>query len=207
MMKPFTGPDGTVYNFDHMKSVHDSVSVTVNGKRYLIPLIVIFSSHCYSDCRNGTVRMDDELYLLTDDSGHRAFCLERYNASKYLPDRVLTMLGQNAACYKLDKAAGYIYIHDPRFPDKWRGWYVFFKFNKSKTGAPLSLHINVTSHHYRNSAPPNLRWKGSFKFPAVVAEWLRTRADFLGLFTPLDAEGQDQAGTEAQPELEKEKPA
>jgi hypothetical protein len=174
-----------------MQRINAAVSVTVGGKRYRIHVVVIFSSHCYTEGKSGTVKMTDDLYLLTDDTGHRAFSLERYNTSLKLFERVRVMVEDSAACYKLDKASNYIYIHDPGKPDKWRGWYVFFTFDRSKAGEPVALRVSVTSYHYRMKKPDNLRWTGSFKFPALVAEWLRTRDDFLRQFPEIAEAGID----------------
>lgn len=213
MIPPFKGPDGTVYTFDHMKPFDDAVSVTVNGKRYHVPVVVIFSSHCFTDTRNGTVKTTDDDFLLSDVTGNRAFCPTRYKVSIDLPDQIQGILGQAhaAQCYRLDAASGYIFLHDSDHPNKWRGWYVFFSFDRSKAGAPLALRVSVTSHHYRQTHPQNLRWKGSMKFPALAADWMSKRPDFLELFSPIEDEApatvpapgqsQDVAGAE------KEKPA
>lgn len=189
----FTMPDGSVYDLNHMQRMNSAVSVTVNGKRYRIPVVVIFSTHCYTDGKNGTVKMTDDLYFHTDNTGHRAFCEERYNTSLKLPDRVRNMIEESGACYKLDKASNYVHLHDPGKPDKWRGWYVLFTFDRSKAGEPVALRVSITSYHYRMKKPDNLRWTGSFKFPALVAEWLRNREDVLQQFPEIV----DDAGTGA----------
>jgi hypothetical protein len=190
MLQPFNGANGTTYTFDHMEPFSGDVSVTINGSRYLIPVSVIFSSHCYTDGKNGAVKTTDDDYLLTDASGHRALCPTRYKVSKDLPSQIRSIF-DNAhvpQCYTLNAASGYIFLHDSDHPNKWRGWYVFFTFDRSKHGAPLALRVSVTSHHYRQTHPQNLRWKGVKKFPVLVSDWMRDRPDFVSLFTPLEDE-------------------
>ncbi|MBX9900319.1 MAG: hypothetical protein K2Y28_05995 [Burkholderiaceae bacterium] len=178
----FTMPDGTVYNLDHMQRMNSAVLVTVNGKRYRIPIVVMFSTHCYTDGKDNTVEMTDDLYFHTDDTGHRAFSKERYNTSLKLPDYVRSMIEKSEPCYKLNKANNYVHLPDPGKPDKWRGWYVFFTFDRSKEGGVVALRVSITSYHYRMKKPENLRWMGSIKFPALVAEWLSKRDDVLQQF-------------------------
>lgn len=190
MLPPFIGAEGTTYSFDHMEPLAGDVSVTIDGKRYLIPVSVIFSSHCYTDGKNGTVKPSDDDFLLTDSTGHRAFCPTRYKASKNLPQQILALFDKAHVpqCYTLHATAGYIFLHDSDHPNKWRGWYLFFEFERSKQGAPLALRVSVRSHHYRQTHPQNLRWKGSKKFPVLAADWMSVRPDFVAQFTPLDDE-------------------
>jgi hypothetical protein len=191
MIPPFIGANGTTYTFDHMDPLAGDVSVTINGNRYLIPLFVIFSPHCYSDGKNSTVQMTDADYLLTDDTGHRAFCPKRYKVSHNLPGQIRALFdnGHVPQCYTLNAGSGYVFLHDNADPrNKWRGWYLLFKFERSKQGMPVALKVSVKSHHYRQTHPENLRWKGSKKFPVLVADWMRDRPDFIGQFTPLEDE-------------------
>jgi hypothetical protein len=197
MIPPFTDPNGTVYSFDHLNPIHAAVSVTVNGKRYRIPVVVIFSNHCYTDGKRGTVRRDDPLYLTNDRTGNRAFCAVRWQRSLGLPALVAAMIEASLNCYKLDAADGYMHIPDPASPNKWIGWYVCFRFDKSKAGEPVALRISVTSYHHRTTKPENLRWTGTIKFPALVVEWLRKREDFLHLFAPIEEEGVSALAAEA----------
>lgn len=187
MTPPFTRADGTVFTFDHTASFADSVSVTISGKRYVLPVFVILSPHCFSDAKNGKVQTTDDDYLFTDSTGNRAFCATRYKSSLKLPAQIKSIFSNNhpPQCYKLNAADGYIFLHDSDRSNKWRGWYVFFSFDRSKLGAPLALRVSVTSHHYRQTFPQNLRWKGSKKFPVLVADWMTNRPDFLSLFSPV----------------------
>jgi hypothetical protein len=195
---PFTGPDGTVYTFDHLKPIDAKVSVTVNGIRYRIPAVVIFSNHCYSDGKRGTVQRNDPLYITTDRTGNRAFCRARWQRSLRLPVAVRVLIEDSLHCYKLDAADGYMHIPDPGHPNKWIGWYVCFRFDKSKAGVPAALRVSITSYHHRTTKPENLRWTGTIKFAALVADWLRNRQEFLDQFQPLEDKGDG---------AEKEKPA
>lgn len=185
---PFESPDGRTYTFDHMQPISSVMSVTVQGKRYRVPTVVIFSPHCYTDGKRSTVRMDSPLYFMTDHTGHRDFCPRRYQTSLALPERMRTLIEQGgSSCYKLDKG-NYIHIHDATTTQKWRGWYVLFTFDRSKAGSPVALRLSVTSYHYRQSKPENLRWTGSLKLPALVAEWFKHREDFLQNFSADDGD-------------------
>lgn len=184
---PFRAPDGRTYTFDHMQPINAVMSVTVQGKRYRIPTVVIFSPHCYTDAKRGTVKLDSDLYFLTDSTGHRDFCSTRYRTSLGLPERMRTLIEQDgSSCYKLNKASHYIHIHDASTNKKWRGWYVLFTFDRSKDGNPAALRISITSYHYRQDKPENLRLTGSLKMPALVAEWFKTREDFLQNFPEIN---------------------
>lgn len=192
MWPPYTAPDEETYTFDHLKNLNVLISVTIKKKIYKIPAIIIFSNHCFTDGKDNTVQTDDPLYILTDDTGHRAFCLERYKTSLTLPDRMRAALGPNPGCYRLSKASHYIHIHDSDPRNKWSGWYIFFKFDRNKEDEPLALRISITSYHRRMTHPQNLRWKGSYKFAALVADWFSTREDYLASFPPVEEGGREE---------------
>lgn len=180
MRPPFTDPDTrVVYTFDHLNPIDATVSVTIGGQRYLVPIVVLFSNHCFTDGKNNTVTMNDSLYILTDDTGHRAFCDPRYQRSLTLPTRLLQVIANSDPCFRLSKEGSYIHIHDILTRNRFTGWYVYFKFDNPKAGAAEAIRVSVTSYHYRQTHPDNLRWKGSVKFPVLVTDWLRVRPDNL----------------------------
>lgn len=188
MNAPFTAPDGTVYTFDHLKPFDAVVSLTVNKVKYAIPVSVIFSNHCFTDGKDYSVQQSDPLYILTDSTGHRAFCVERWNTSLSLPGLLHDVIAENQKCYRLEKDSNYIHIHDADQRNRFSGWYIFFHLNRSKDGEALAVRLSVTSHHRRMQQPQSLKWRDPSPFRITLASWLGNRPDFLAKFEPLPEE-------------------
>jgi hypothetical protein len=179
MRAPYTDPDGNTFTFDHLNPFDATVSVTVEGRRYIVPITLVFSNHCFTNGKDNTISMDHPLYILTDKTGHRIFSHGRHQESLTLPDRMREVIAAKGHCFKLDKEGSYIHIHDPQSRDKFAGWYIYFKFDQPKAGETVAIRVSITSHHYRQGRPKELRLTMSVKFPALAALWLRSRPDNL----------------------------
>lgn len=136
--------------------------------------------------------MDDPLYLLTDSTGHRAFCETRYESSRDLATRFRDVVQQGSHCYRLDTEGDYLHIHDSRQQNKFAGWYILFKFDTPKESETAAVRVSITSYHYRQQKPQNLRWTMPSKFQAFLARWLSTRDKNLTLCEEVPAEDKEK---------------
>jgi hypothetical protein len=179
MLIEFVGPDAQRYSLTHVKPLDFNVSLTINGQIYQVPVVVIFSHHCYTDAKNGTIQRQDPWYFITDSTGHRAFCVDRWQSSLALPEYLKKMIIDKLHCYRLNKAAHFVRIHDPAKHNKFAGWYVFFSFDRGKLGEAEAVRISVTSHHYRIAQPENLKSREHVRFHVLLAHWIGQRQDIL----------------------------
>lgn len=183
MWQPFTDPDdGTIYTFDHLKPIDVVLTITVNKKQYQVPLVLLFSNHCFTDGKDNSVQQNDPWYMLSDSTGHRTFCKERWKSSLTLPDLMHKVVTENAACYRLDRDSCYIHIHGPDQRNRFSGWYIFFEFRRPKPNQLPSLRVTINTHHRRMDPPKSLRWRDSMKFVVILASWLGRRQDYLDQF-------------------------
>lgn len=184
MTKEFHGPDGDPYDLSHMAPIRATTSLTIDGRRCEVPLVVIFSHHCYTDGKSGTVSKEDPWYYGTDSTGHRAFCQSRWEQSKSLPVHVRGMIEQRLSCYRLNSSGNFVRIHDQEPRNKFEGWYIYFSFDRTKEeGEEALVKVSVTSYHYRKAKPGNLRSGESSRFQSLLSQWLKAREDILGKIT------------------------
>ncbi len=179
MVIEFPAPNTQRYSLAHLNPLNFNVSLTINHRLYQVPVVVIFSHHCYTDAKNGSIQRNDPWYFTTDSTGHRVFCVDRWQSSLLLPEYVKKMIADRLHCYRLNKAAHFVRIHDPAKANKFEGWYIFFGFDRSKLGETAYVRISITSHHYRIAQPENLKSREQARFHVLLAQWISQRQDIL----------------------------
>jgi hypothetical protein len=179
MITEFSGPNAQQYSLAHLKPLDCDVSLTINKQVYRVPIVIIFSNHCYTDAVSGTIQRNDPWYFATDSTGHRTFSVDRWQASLALPVHLKKMIVERLHCYRLNKASQFVRIHDPAKQSRFDGWYVFFSFDRPKAGETAAVRVSVTSHHYRNGQPETLKSREHVRFHVLLAKWLAERQDIL----------------------------
>lgn len=178
-MTEYTGPDGKQYDLRHLKPTNYQVSITVDGKRYLVPLVVTFSHHCYSDGDGGAVQPGDPWYLCQDHKGHRVFCPTRWESSLDLPENIGFLINQNKGCYDAKSKGNYLHLRNPNVKFPGNGWYVMFNFKRATL--PALVHMSINSHHHRRALPTDIRNARQKPFGMMLAQWLSSKSDLLEL--------------------------
>ena len=174
-MKTFVAPTGQEYKLDHLKPVDYQIPVTIEDVKYIVPVVVTYSPHCFSDGKRGSVQPTDPWFYTTDSTGHRVFCTTRWNSSLNLPAHVGALINNKLYCYAVHDKGNYVHLRNPnpKFPGN--GWYVFFDLKNPTGSGPAIVHMYISSHHLRPDFPPSIRGKKTFRFPALLAKWIRDK--------------------------------
>lgn len=182
-MKTFVGPDGQAYRLDHLKPVDYQIPVTIEDIKYVVPVVVTFSHHCFSDGRKQTVTLNDPWFYISDSTGHRVFCTTRWTSSLDLPGHVGRLINDKLYCYSVHDKGNYVHLRNPnpKFPGQ--GWYIFFDLIRPSGGAAI-VHMFIASHHLRPALPTNIKGKKLIRFPALLTKWIREKE---GLYESLKA--------------------
>jgi len=182
-MQNYTGPDGKTYGLAHLRTTNYMVSISIDSKRYLVPIVVTFSPHCYTTTRDETVLESDPWFLLSDDTGHRAFCKTRWESSADLGQNVGYLINNNLGCYEAsDRKSAYLHLRNPnpKFPGN--GWYVMFNFKPADD--PSLVFMGIASHHHRRGFPSNVPKRTRPKpFGMVLEQWIRKRPQLVTKLT------------------------
>lgn len=178
-MDDFTGPDGKTYKLGHLKPTNYQISITLDGTRFLVPVVVTYSSHCFTDTHDKTVVEDDPWFYSTDNTGPRAFCLTRYASSLDLPENLGCLINDNKGCYDAKNHGVYLHLRNPSPHYPGVGWYVMFKL--SKANEPMLVHLKITSHHFRRQLPTNVRNPRTKPFTMVLQQWLVSKPEIVAL--------------------------
>lgn len=179
-MQDYRGPDGKSYRLNHLKTSNYQVPVTSGGNRYLIPIVVTFSAHCYTDTRKKTVTQNDPWYFKTDSTGDRAFCVTRWESSKDLPENVGYLINGSLKCYESTNGDGvYLHLRNPNSKYPGNGWYVMFNFKPAD--APALVIMGIESHHNRKQFPTNIKNRKPKPFAMVLEQWVSSKPKLLGV--------------------------
>lgn len=176
-MNDFIGPDGKAYRLAHLKTTNYQVPLTSEGVRYIIPLVVSFSSHCFTDTRNKTVLATDPWFYALDHTGPRAFCHKRWESSKDLPANLGYLINENLGCFDAENHGKYLHLRNPNAKYPGNGWYVMF--NLKQADSPALVHLGVASHHNRPTYPTNIKNRRTKPFAMVLEQWIRSKPAIL----------------------------
>lgn len=182
-MQDYQGPNGKSYRLDHLKTSNYSVPVSIGGERYLIPIVVTFSPHCYTTTRDNTVLKTDPWFHLSDHTGDRAFCATRWESSTDLGDNVGYLINDNLPCYEAsDRRSAYLHLRNPNQKFPGNGWYVMFNFKPAAD--PALVFMGIASHHRRDGFPSNVpKGSRSKPFGMVLEQWVSKRPELLKKLT------------------------
>jgi hypothetical protein len=180
-MQFYQCPAGQKYDLSHLRTTNYAVSLTINDKRYLVPIVVTFSHHCYTTTNKKTVLPSDRLFFRTDKTGHRAFCPTRWASSHDLPENVGYLIANNLGCYESTVGDGvYLHLRNPNQKYPGNGWYVMFNFKPAH--APALVLMGISSHHKRAVFPTNISKKARPKpFSMVLEQWLNRKPHLIKL--------------------------
>lgn len=163
---------GIVYSIEHLKPFTVTYNVFVDKLPVSIPLVVIFSNHCYTRSKNDK---DLDIDILSEekkkngDIDCRVFCPDRWGFSFLLVDIIkelhskLCLSGKSKELfYRQEKPIGSGVLHE--------GWYICLKLDVSQKHKNLVL--NVRSSHYRTNRPFEAGG-GTNKFYSILSEFYK----------------------------------
>jgi hypothetical protein len=176
-MNDYTGPDGKTYKLGHFKPTNYQIGITLNGTRYLVPVVITYSSHCFTDTKKQTVLETDPWFYNTDHTGPRAFCPTRWNSSLDLPGNIDFLINQNKGCYDATIHGSYLHLRNPNAKYLGNGWYVMFKL--SRADDPALVHMKIASHHFRKQLPSNVKNPKTKPFSMVLHQWIVSKPEIV----------------------------
>jgi len=162
------------FNVGHLRRMRLDIEVRLDRRAVLVPVVVLFSNHCYTRSLRDGESVADALYCETKGGGvieHRVLDDMRLGFSKQLP-RMLEQIA-HATVFQGSGQVFYRVKEDPaRGGDC--GWYLCLEVGVNV--AANELRLTVKSCHYRSTRPANVRGNKKRFFAFFNPMYLRLRA-------------------------------
>jgi hypothetical protein len=132
---------GSLYTFEHLKPTSMAIIFNIGSSPIEVCIYVTFGCHCFTEDFDSDVHKEDHRYQHLGEE--RAFNVERYECSKYLPSIISALL--SGTIYRSDKS--YTYVAQIALPlvSGMQPYSIFFSLEKIRKSNHLSLDMYIKS--------------------------------------------------------------
>ncbi|MEJ1343594.1 MAG: hypothetical protein RPU35_16990 [Candidatus Sedimenticola sp. (ex Thyasira tokunagai)] len=158
------------YDLEHLHRLHTSFTIRLEEVDIKVPMVAMFSNHCYTASRKEGQPNEAVLYEEQRHNGEideRVFCLPRWKSSRHLPQTINEL--HNKRCLL---GNGAVFYRQEGVPSRnnHAGWYICACLGVSNSHKNLTL--NVRSLHWRENRPSGLRGHPR-PFFAILTDYYR----------------------------------
>ncbi|HVJ38718.1 MAG TPA: hypothetical protein VM687_13050 [Stenotrophomonas sp.] len=162
------------FDVSHLRRMVMEIEVRLDQRAVLVPVVVLFSNHCYTRSVCVGESIADALYCEAKRGGvaeHRVLDEARLAFSKRLPQ----MLGQIAHAMVFQGDGQVLFrVQEDRARGGDSGWYVCLELGVNVAASELRL--TVKTCHYRSTRPTNVRGNKKRFFSFFNPMYLRLRS-------------------------------